>query len=111
MLWHNSTLFLSEKAKNHDDVLIPLIEKEAQYFQGIYILFGYDLQNFHIKCWKVCKYSIIPFLILDLVKMDISILKKPRVHTLESGIDVGQGIILGPGKFVKKNKCRALNQY
>ena len=27
--------------------------------------------------------------------------------TLESGIDVGQGINVGPGKFVKKNKCRA----
>ena len=24
--------------------------------------------------------------------------------TLESGIDVGQGITVGPGKFVKKNK-------
>ena len=31
-------------------------------------------------------------------------------HTLESGIDVGQGINIGPGKFVKKNKCRALNK-
>ena len=30
--------------------------------------------------------------------------------TLESGIDVGQGINVGPGKFVKKNKCRALNK-
>ena len=36
---------ISEKAKNHDDVLIPLIEKEAQYFKGIYILFGYDLKG------------------------------------------------------------------
>ena len=27
--------------------------------------------------------------------------------TLESGIDLGQGINVGPGKFVKKNKCRA----
>ena len=27
--------------------------------------------------------------------------------TLESGIDVGQGITIGPGKFVKKNKHRA----
>ena len=30
--------------------------------------------------------------------------------TLESGIDVGQGINVGPGKFVKKNKLRALNK-
>ena len=29
-----------------------------------------------------------------------------QLHTLESGIDVGQGPI-GPGKFVKKNKRRA----
>ena len=28
--------------------------------------------------------------------------------TLESGIDVGQGINVGPGKFVKKNKRRCL---
>ena len=31
--------------------------------------------------------------------------------TLESGIDVGQGIIVGPGNFVKKNKRRALNKH
>ena len=29
--------------------------------------------------------------------------------TLESGIDVGQGIKVGPGKLGKKNKRRALN--
>ena len=27
--------------------------------------------------------------------------------TIESGIDVGQGITVGPGKFFKKNKRRA----
>jgi hypothetical protein len=32
------------------------------------------------------------------------------VSTLESGIDVGQGITIGPGKIVKKNKHRALNK-
>ena len=31
-------------------------------------------------------------------------------HTLEYGINVGQGINIGPGKFVKKNKRRALNK-
>ena len=31
--------------------------------------------------------------------------------TLESGIDIGQGISVGPGKFVKKNKRRALNTH
>ena len=34
-----------------------------------------------------------------------------HVHTLESGIDVGQGINVGPGKFGKKNKRRALNTH
>ena len=29
---------------------------------------------------------------------------------LESGIDVGQGITVGLGKFVKKNKRRAFNK-
>ena len=29
------------------------------------------------------------------------------VHTLDSGIDVGQKINVGPGKFGKNNKCRA----
>ena len=28
-----------------------------------------------------------------------------------SGIDVGQGINVGHGKFNKKNKCRALNKH
>ena len=31
-------------------------------------------------------------------------------NTLESGIDVGQGITVGPGKFVKKNRRRVLNK-
>ena len=31
--------------------------------------------------------------------------------TLESRIDVGQGITEGPGKFVKKNRHRALNKH
>ena len=31
--------------------------------------------------------------------------------TLESGIDVGQGITVGPGKLIKKNKRRALNKH
>ena len=31
------------------------------------------------------------------------------VLTLESGIDVGQGINVGPGKFGKNNKLMALN--
>ena len=31
--------------------------------------------------------------------------------TLESRIDVGQGINVGPGKFGKKNKRRALNTH
>ena len=30
--------------------------------------------------------------------------------TLESGVDVGLGITVGPGKLVKKNKHRALNK-
>ena len=38
-----------------------------------------------------------------------SSLKIPSI-TLESGIDVGQGIIVGPGKCIKKNKRRALNK-
>ena len=33
------------------------------------------------------------------------------ICTLESGIDVGQGINVGPGKLGKKNKRRALNTH
>ena len=33
-----------------------------------------------------------------------------NLTTLESGIDVRQGINVGHGKFVKKNKRRALNK-
>ena len=36
--------------------------------------------------------------------------KKVVEFTLESGIDVGQGITVGPGKFTKKNERRALNK-
>ena len=34
-----------------------------------------------------------------------------QIITLASGIDVGQGINVGPGKFGKKNKRRALNTH
>ena len=34
-----------------------------------------------------------------------------QANTLESGIDVGQGINVGPGKLGKKNKRRALNTH
>ena len=34
-----------------------------------------------------------------------------RPYTLESGIDVGQGINVGPGKVGKKNKLRTLNTH
>ena len=33
------------------------------------------------------------------------------LFTLESGVDVGQGINVGLQKFAKKNKVRALNKY
>ena len=36
---------------------------------------------------------------------------KLEVRTLESGIDVGQLINVGPGKFGKKNKHRAYSMY
>ena len=35
--------------------------------------------------------------------------EKLKWSTLASGIDVGQGINEEPGKFGKKNRCRALN--
>ena len=34
-----------------------------------------------------------------------------RVLTQNSGIDIGQEINVGPGKFGKKNKRRALNTH
>ena len=37
--------------------------------------------------------------------------EETKCCTLESGIDVGQGINVGPGKLGKKNKCRALNTH
>ena len=43
----------------------------------------------------------------------IHVAKENRIDTastLESGKDVGQEINVGPGKFVKKNKRRALNK-
>ena len=36
--------------------------------------------------------------------------RKALMTTLESRIDVGQGIKVGPGIFVKKNKHRVLNK-
>ena len=39
------------------------------------------------------------------------LLSSKYTGTLESVIDVGQGISVGPGKFDKKNKRRALNTH
>ena len=41
---------------------------------------------------------------------NFSIFSWEKILTLESGIDLGQGINVGPGNFVTKNKCRALNK-
>ena len=38
-------------------------------------------------------------------------LKDLNFTTLESVIDVGQGISVGPGRLGKKNKRRALNKH
>ena len=38
------------------------------------------------------------------------VLRLNEVCTLESVIDIRQGITVGPGNFVKKNKRRALNK-
>ena len=35
---------------------------------------------------------------------------KTKVSTLASGINVGQGINVGPGQFGKNNKRRAFNR-
>ena len=43
-----------------------------------------------------------------LIKIHCDTLGLLYMDTLASGIDVGQGINLGPGKFGKKNKRRAL---
>ena len=64
-----------------------------------------------------------PFTYLNFVFVDVDrhnhrtivrfidyLFKGGRLHTLESGIDVGQGINVGPGIFVKKNKRRVLTK-
>ena len=48
---------------------------------------------------------------LTFVTKTFSIRLKNGLHTLESLIDVGQGISIGPGRFGKKNKRRALNKH
>ena len=42
-------------------------------------------------------------------KIEDNVKYKVSIYTLKSGIDVGQGINVGPGKFGKKNKHRVLN--
>ena len=46
---------------------------------------------------------------LSIFSLDLHLRHDSR--TLESVIDVGQGISVGPGKFDKKNKRRALNTH
>ena len=47
-----------------------------------------------------------PLIFFDWLSCDLGIALVTL--TLESEIDVGQGITIGPGKLVKKNKHRAL---
>ena len=51
----------------------------------------------------------ISFKATKLVDRNLRIMK--YIGTLASRIDVGQGINVGPGKFGKKNKRRALNTH
>jgi hypothetical protein len=60
--------------------------------------------NLLLFCSQVYKAIFITSAFLHLKEIQI-------VYTLESGIDVGQGITIGSGKFVKKNKRRALNKH
>ena len=60
-----------------------------------------------MKLLKVLGYSLFQFS-TNFPKVDNSLFLK---FTLESVIDVEQGINVGTGKFVKKNKCRALNKH
>ena len=41
--------------------------------------------------------------------MDLDLDSGFNLYIVYSKIDVGQIISIGPGKFDKKNKCRALN--
>ena len=52
-------------------------------------------------------YALMP----RLYKKSMASLLLRELNTLESVIDVGQGISVGPGKFDKKNKRRALNTH
>ena len=50
---------------------------------------------------------------VNLLKININFLVFYQIlaTTLASGIEVGQGINVGPGEFGKKNKRRALNTH
>ena len=58
-----------------------------------------------------CEISTIDLSYVVTVKSTVEISQNlwPSQNTLESVIDVGQGISIGPGIFFKKNKRRALN--
>ena len=55
-----------------------------------------------VFCWNISYKRIVA----DFSK----VIRNNFAITLESGIDVGQGINVGPGKFVKKYNHRALNK-
>ncbi len=59
---------------------------------------------------SVCTLSVKMFGVTDFW-VETSSKFRPILATLESGIDVGQLINVGPGIFGKKNKGRALNTH
>ena len=72
-----------------------------------------------VRFFDLFRCTIIYYLVLNIQKLT-SLCKfkfteknlvKHFLCTLESGIDVGQGINVGPGKLGKKNKRRALNTH
>ena len=95
------------------------LEKWRIEIEGVRLLIGihikFSLQNFkHVQIWP---FLIIfdhfwPFLSKNSdSSSNIELKASVKGHTLESKIDVGQGINIEPGNFDKKNKCRALNKH
>ena len=127
MLFHNVKLdlekwssfreyFVCWVCKCHGGIVLLYFDRNDQLIQGMELpCRNFWLLNYHHLQQKHNLHQVNWFEGLNYMNHQLSCpwSGKKRVlktNTLESGIDVGQGIIVGPEKFVKKNKHWTLNK-
>ena len=96
--------FIKADAQQIQLMYFPATYQPTTHLARNTIIHSVEKHIFLLKCtWYVS------FMLFQSI-LQVSPYIENMIPTLESGIEVGQGINVRPGKFGKKNKRRALNK-